>query len=84
MNKSAVVTARIPDALLEQVDRLATRLDRQRAWIVQQAIARYVAQESAFLDFVQEGIDAADRGDVISQEEMEAWFAARGQRNAAE
>lgn len=34
--------------------------------------------------FVQEGIDAADRGDTVSQEEMEAWFEARYRAAAAE
>jgi len=52
--------------------------------VVQQAIAHFVEKELAFLAFLQEGIDSADRGELISQEEMEAWFEARTQRAAAE
>lgn len=34
--------------------------------------------------FLKESIEQADRGELISQEDMEAWFAARGVRDAAE
>ena len=84
MSKSAVVTARIDPNLSEKLDVLADKLERSRAWIVAKAIERYVAEESAFLDFLQAGIDAADRGDMISQEEMEQWFAERHRAVAAE
>jgi predicted transcriptional regulator len=52
--------------------------------VIQQAIRRYVDAELDLLDFIQVGIDAADRGDLVSQEDMEAWFASRGLRAAAE
>ncbi|HEU4962189.1 MAG TPA: ribbon-helix-helix domain-containing protein [Sphingomonas sp.] len=84
MSKSAVITARVDPDLSERLDALAGKLERSRAWIVAKAIERYVAEEAAFLDFLQVGIDAADRGDVISQEEMEQWFAERHRAVAAE
>lgn len=84
MSGTTVVTARIDRDLSGQLDRLAERLDRSRAWVIQQAIRRYVDAELDLLDFIQVGIDAADRGDLVSQEDMEAWFASRGLRAAAE
>jgi predicted transcriptional regulator len=84
MSGTTVVTARIDRELSGQLDRLAERLDRSRAWVIQQAIRRYVDAELDLLDFIQVGIDAADRGDLVSQEDMEAWFASRGLRAAAE
>jgi predicted transcriptional regulator len=84
MADTTVVTARIGRELSGQLDQLAERLDRSRAWVIQQAIRRYVSAEIDLLDFVQIGIDAADRGDFVSQEDMEAWFASRGLRAAAE
>lgn len=84
MSKTAVVTSRIDANLSDRLDKLATGLGRSRAWIVQQAIARYVDEESEFWAFVQEGVDSADRGELISQEEMEAWFESRRHRAAAE
>ena len=84
MSKSVVVTARIDPQLSERIDRLAQRLDRSRAWLIQQAIERYVGEEAAFLDFVQEGVDAADRGELLRQDEMQAWLDGRSHRAAAE
>lgn len=84
MANSVVVTTRIDEPLSEALDRLASRLGRSRASVVQRAIARYVEEETEFWAFVQEGIDAADRGELISQEEMEAWFESRRHRAAAE
>ena len=53
------------------------------------AYVKSVVQTATRMDvelaaFVQEGIDSADRGELISQEEMEAWFEARYRSAAAE
>ena len=84
MSKSAVITTRLDNDALARLDALATMLDRSRAWIVAKAVQRYVDEELEFRAFVQEGVDAADRGELISQEEMEAWFEARHRQAAAE
>jgi predicted transcriptional regulator len=84
MSKSAVITARLDHDSLAKLDQLSTMLDRSRAWIVAKAVQRYVDEELAFRAFVQQGVDAADRGELISQEDMEAWFEARHRQAAAE
>jgi len=84
MSKSAVITARLDNDALAKLDQLSTMLDRSRAWIVAKAVQRYVDEEMKFRAFVQQGIDEADRGELISQEDMEAWFEARHRQAAAE
>jgi predicted transcriptional regulator len=88
MSKTQVITARVQPEISESLNRLAVRSQRSRAWVIQKAVERYVAQETEFQNFVQAGIDSADRGDLISQEEMEGWFeerkANRAMRIAAE
>ena len=85
MSKSAVITARLDAETLALVDRIAQAQGRSRSWFAARAIRRAAEKEADFLAFVQEGIDAADRGELISQEEMEAWFDERcGRRAAAE
>jgi len=84
MTKSAVITARLDSEALAKLDQLAAMVDRSRAWIVAKAVQRYVDEELEFRAFVQQGIDEADRGELISQEEMEAWFEARHRQAAAE
>lgn len=77
MNKTAVVTARITPETLTDLDRIAAYMERSRAWIVSKAVERYVAEESEFFAFIKDGEDDIDRGDFLTQEQMEAWFAAR-------
>ena len=84
MSKSVVITTRVTAEVAEQLDKLALRLGRSRAWVVEQAIKRYAKEELEYLAFIQEGVDSADRGELISQEDMEAWFESRRHRAAAE
>lgn len=51
---------------------LAGRLGRNEADLVQDALARYIEYQDDFLDAVERGIAAADRGEFIDQEEVEA------------
>jgi predicted transcriptional regulator len=77
MSRSAVITTRVDYETLDALDKIAARTERTRAWIVAKALRHYVEEEKAFQAFVQEGLDELDRGEFYTQEEMEAWFAAR-------
>lgn len=74
MSKQSVISARVDAETLALVDEVAAAHGRSRAWIAAEAIHRYVEQERAFLAFVQVGVDAVERGDVIEEAEMQAWF----------
>jgi predicted transcriptional regulator len=74
---SKVVTARLDEETLALVDRVAKAQGRSRAWFAAQAIRKVAEKEADFLAFIQQGVDAADRGELISQEEMERWWAER-------
>jgi predicted transcriptional regulator len=84
MSKTAVITARLDPETLAGLDEIAGRQDRSRAYLVAKAVREMVEEEAAMRAFVQKGIDSADRDDMISQDDMEAWFAARRHRAAAE
>ena len=75
--RSTVVTARLDEETLAKLDQLATRQERTRAWIVTKAVKTYLDEELAFTAFLQEGEDAIDRGDFLTQQEMEAWLSSR-------
>ena len=70
MSKNAVITARVDEETLALVDRVSKAHNRSRAWFVARAITEAAHKEAEYLAFVQEGIDAADRGDLIPHEEM--------------
>ena len=77
MGKSAVITARLDEETLKLVDRVAKAHGRSRAAFAAQAIRQIAEREAEFLAFIHEGVDAADRGDVLSQDEMEQWYDAK-------
>ncbi len=78
MKRTAVITTRLDEEVLAGLDRLGEHYDRSRAWLVAKAVARYVREESEFFAFVQDGEDAIDRGDYLTQAQMEAWAKSLG------
>ena len=45
MSSPKMVTARLPEALMEKLDEAARKLGRSRSWIVKEALERHLAQE---------------------------------------
>lgn len=80
---SNVITARIDDQTRESLDRLAAELDRSRAWLVAEAVKRFVAQEIEFSDFLAAGEEDFVRGDFLTHEEFMAELRARHSKAAA-
>ena len=72
MSKTAVITARVDQETLALVDRVAAARGRSRSWFMSEAVRRFAETEADFLDFVQVGIDAADRGELVPHEEVVA------------
>lgn len=74
MAVSSVITARLDPDTLALVDRVSKAHGRSRSWFAAQAIKQAAEQEAEILSFVQEGIDAIERGDVVPHEEVEKLF----------
>lgn len=60
-----------PD-LQAKLSLLAAQQGRDAAELVQDALTRYVEDETSFLEGVDEGIAAAERGEFVEEEEMDA------------
>jgi predicted transcriptional regulator len=74
MSKQNVISARVSDEVLAKIDRIAELRDRSRAWIVSTLIEAAARDELEFREFLQAGIDSADQGKLIPQEEAEKWY----------
>lgn len=68
-----VFTAHVPLPLAEKVDRLASRLERSRGWIVKQALAAWIDQEEERTRLTQEALADIDAGRVIDHQAVQAW-----------
>lgn len=61
---------RVDEQVLERLDRLAQTMDRSRSWVIAQAIEQYLDHEEWFVQAVEAGIEAADRGDLIPHDQV--------------
>jgi len=57
-----VTTVRLNEELAEQLDALATSLDRSRSWVIEQAIARYLQEQAWQVGAIQEALDDLNSG----------------------
>jgi predicted transcriptional regulator len=68
-----VVTAKLPDDLVSQMDEVADRIERSKSWIVREALVQWLAEERRRYELTLEALEDVDEGRVISQQELEAW-----------
>ena len=74
----ANTSIRIPDQLRDEYDALAEATGRTRNYLMAEALERYAAEERWQLAQVDEGIADADAGDVVTHEQLQADWLARG------
>ncbi len=72
MNKPARITAELSAETLAMVEELAAWQGRSAAEFAAEAIQRVAETEADYRAFIQEGIDAADRGDVVPHAQVMA------------
>ncbi len=69
---SSVITTRLDPETLALVDKVSKAQGRSRSWFAAQAIKRAAEAEAEYQAFIQEGIDSADRGELVPHEEVMA------------
>ena len=79
-------TIRAESEIVNKLDSLAGSLDRSRNYLVNQAIKAYLQANVPACDKINQGIAAADRGEVITHDdvmrEMEELIASKAQCHA--
>ncbi len=71
--ETKVVTAHIPVTLAENLDVMAQRLERSKAWIIKQALTAWVDQEEERHRLTLEAMADVDNGNVIEHQSVLAW-----------
>lgn len=69
------VSFRTRKAQIHQLDALAKQQRRDRTQLIEEAIEQYVALQHLYLARIDEGIQAADRGEFATEEQVQAEFA---------
>ena len=78
MPKTAPVSIRLDPALDERLQNIAASLDRSKSWVITQAVEEFVAVQEWHLKAIEEGIRAADAGELVPDEAVEAWVESWG------
>ena len=65
-----VVTAKLPDDLVDRMDEVAERIDRTKSWIVREALSQWLAEEQRRYDLTIEALKDIDEGRTIPHEEV--------------
>jgi predicted transcriptional regulator len=68
-----VVTAKLPDDLVSEMDEVADRIERSKSWIVREAVSQWLAEERRRHELTLEGLTAIDEGRVMSHEDLKTW-----------
>jgi len=72
-------TIRMDPRTLKRVDGIARAMSRSRAWVISQAIERYLDYEEWFVGAVKRGLKEAETGEVVEHEAVvRRWERKRG------
>jgi predicted transcriptional regulator len=72
-------TIRMDPRMLKRVDGIARAVSRSRAWVINQAVERYLDYEEWFVGAVKRGLKEAETGELIEhQEVVRTWESKRG------
>jgi predicted transcriptional regulator len=78
MSKISPISVRLDAGLNDRVTAIAAALDRSKSWVIEQAVADFVAVQEWQLAAIDVGITAADAGQVVAHDEVVAWVRSWG------
>lgn len=80
MKAPKTVTFRIDNEKIQKLDAYAAQDERDRSYLVNEAISRYLEARDFQVARITEGLRQADAGELIEHEEVMARLRKRGRR----
>jgi predicted transcriptional regulator len=77
-----VITAKLPDDLVNRLDEAAERIDRSKSWIVREAVGEWLAEEQRRYEMTLEALAEVDHGRTVSQEQADKHFDERRRKRS--
>lgn len=78
---TVLISAQIEKSIKDDLRELCKRTHRSQSDCVGKALADFLAREREHTERVQEGIDAANRGEMIDDETIDEWLSSWGTEN---
>jgi predicted transcriptional regulator len=77
MTTPRTISFRIDSEKVAQLDLIAKALDRDRSYLLNEAVESYLSEQRRFAAMVEEGLEASRKGELIDDEEVgrmiESW-----------
>jgi predicted transcriptional regulator len=70
MNSPRTISFRIAADKVAALDSIAKAMDRDRSYLLNEAVAGYLSEQQRFAAMVEEGIRSAEAGELIDDEEI--------------
>ncbi|MBB4348168.1 MULTISPECIES: CopG family ribbon-helix-helix protein [Rhizobiaceae] len=77
------ITLRVPQDILEDIERIAETADRSRSWVIVRALKYYLINEGSDLLEIRQGLDDVKAGRVHDAEEVFAELERLSREDAA-
>jgi predicted transcriptional regulator len=72
--KKVNVTCRLDSDAVAFLDELGAQIDRDRSYLIKDAISRYINLHRWQIEEINKGIAEADRGEFATDEQVESMF----------
>jgi RHH-type rel operon transcriptional repressor/antitoxin RelB len=80
MADSTTLTVRLDRSVKKRLAAVAARTRRSKSFLAAEAIEEYLAVQEWQINAIKEGIEAANRGKVVSHDRVKAWARSLGTR----
>ena len=70
MSSPRTVSFRIAPEKVAELDQIAKSLDRDRSYLINEAVDSYLSEQRRFAAMVEEGLEASRKGQLIDDEDV--------------
>ena len=81
MADRAVLSVHTKPETRKRLEMLATAQGRTKSSLANEALEQYVSHQEWLVKEIEKGVVAADRGELVDDDAMEAWFRSIGAAN---
>jgi predicted transcriptional regulator len=78
MTDSTTLTVRLTPEVKQRLESIAQRVRRSKSNLAAEAIEEFLTVQEWQITAIEEGIQAAERGDLIPHEDVQAWAESLG------
>jgi len=74
MSERKTISFRVPAETVDTLDALAASMDRDRTYLLNEAVERYLDLNQYHIQLIEKGLRAADAGDFVPDAQMKRLF----------